>query len=188
MFSAGTDNFGYNNPSGLMLVRLQVARFLTRHFVQGGGGGDGRRCSSVDGGEGDADGKLDGIPADQGTDGVSANADADADETKVVNLDNVLLSTGGASILNLLFFALGEKKDVVLIPAPYYAAFETDMKAFAGMVPCAIRMANPSRGPTVEELEVALTKVEQVCVVRALMSFYLSICTHDRIESNRIDG
>ena len=41
--------------------------------------------------------------------------------------EHVVLGSGCGSLLNLLFFVLAEEGDAVLIPAPYYAAFESDM-------------------------------------------------------------
>jgi hypothetical protein len=40
---------------------------------------------------------------------------------------HVALGSGCAALLNYTFFILGEENDAVLIPAPYYAAFENDM-------------------------------------------------------------
>jgi hypothetical protein len=41
--------------------------------------------------------------------------------------ENVCLGAGAVSLLNSLFFLLGDEGDACLIPAPYYAAFESDM-------------------------------------------------------------
>ena len=43
----------------------------------------------------------------------------------------------------------------MLIPAPYYAAFESDMKVVAQCVPLKVSMVNPSEGPTTDELDAA---------------------------------
>jgi hypothetical protein len=40
---------------------------------------------------------------------------------------HVALGSGCAALLNYVFFIIGEENDAVLIPAPYYAAFENDM-------------------------------------------------------------
>lgn len=45
-----------------------------------------------------------------------------------VDPSNVIIGPGASSLLNHLFFTLADRGDVVLIPAPYYAAFEKDMK------------------------------------------------------------
>jgi len=72
---------------------------------------------------------------------------------------HVVISSGAAACLNNLFFALGEKGDVCLIPAPYYAAFENDMNVLAGVNPVAVDQANPVAGPTEAELERTFEKV-----------------------------
>ena len=41
----------------------------------------------------------------------------------------------------------------MLIPSPYYAAFENDMKIVAECVPVKVPMEKPSLGPTVDDLE-----------------------------------
>ena len=71
---------------------------------------------------------------------------------------NVALGSGCAALLNYTFYILGEVNDAVLIPAPYYAAFENDMNVVAGCVPFAVRMANPARGPTENELDIAFVQ------------------------------
>jgi aspartate/methionine/tyrosine aminotransferase len=72
-----------------------------------------------------------------------------------IQADNVILGSGCAGLLNGLFFSLTEANEAVLIPAPYYAAFENDMKVIAQCVPLKVHMANPTTGPTPEELEFA---------------------------------
>jgi hypothetical protein len=47
---------------------------------------------------------------------------------------HVALGSGCAALLNYTFFILGEENDAVLVPAPYYAAFENDMN-----VSCRVR-------------------------------------------------
>jgi 1-aminocyclopropane-1-carboxylate synthase len=75
---------------------------------------------------------------------------------------HVILSSGCAASLNNLFYTLAEEKEAVLIPAPYYCAFESDMKVFAQCVPIPVPSANPVQGPTVEELEAAAQLAESV--------------------------
>jgi len=158
MFS-NADNFMYNDTRGMEHVRLQIARFLTRHFVKGhsnhpligddGGGSEikqGNHATVLV--KGNDDEKNDN------------HVDSDGDE-HAVNPDHLLLTSGGGNVINLLCYTLAEQHDVVLVPVPYYAAFESDMRAYAGLVPCGVQMANAGKGPTVEELEVALKKVEQ---------------------------
>lgn len=45
-----------------------------------------------------------------------------------IDPSNVIIGPGASSLLNHLFFTLADRGDVVLVPAPYYAAFEKDMK------------------------------------------------------------
>ena len=44
-----------------------------------------------------------------------------------INPAHVCIGAGAVSLLNSLFFLLGDEGDACLIPAPYYAAFESDM-------------------------------------------------------------
>jgi hypothetical protein len=47
---------------------------------------------------------------------------------QIVNPEHVALGSGCNAMLSNLCLALAEKGEAVLIPAPYYAAFEVDMK------------------------------------------------------------
>jgi hypothetical protein len=44
-----------------------------------------------------------------------------------INPEHIGLGAGAAGVLNSLFYLLGDEGDACLIPAPYYAAFESDM-------------------------------------------------------------
>ncbi|GAB4823287.1 hypothetical protein N2152v2_010333 [Parachlorella kessleri] len=46
-----------------------------------------------------------------------------------INSEHVCLSVGCSAIIDNLFFVLGDEGDGVLIPAPYYPAFDNDLKA-----------------------------------------------------------
>mmetsp|Transcript_12203 Transcript_12203/g.22883 ORF Transcript_12203/g.22883 Transcript_12203/m.22883 type:complete len:550 (+) Transcript_12203:45-1694(+) len=83
--------------------------------------------------------------------------------------EHVILGSGCAGLLNGLFFSLLEEGDAVLIPAPYYAAFESDMKVMAQCIPVPVYMANPSKGPTVEELEFARVSYKSSVKVKMLL-------------------
>jgi 1-aminocyclopropane-1-carboxylate synthase len=113
---------------------------------------------------------------------------------------NVALGSGCAALLNYIFFILGEENDACLIPSPYYAAFENDMnvrarmrylpscyankmnsnciassmllQVIAGCVPFAIHMANPARGPTENELDIAYVQATSVSLARRGGCFY----------------
>lgn len=73
---------------------------------------------------------------------------------------HIALSAGAAPVLNHLFFLLGECGDACLIPAPYYAAFDNDMNLVAGIVPFAVRQADPVLGPSNNELDLALLQAK----------------------------
>ena len=46
----------------------------------------------------------------------------------MIKPQHVAVGSGCAALINHLFFILGETGDACLIPAPYYAAFENDIK------------------------------------------------------------
>ena len=73
----------------------------------------------------------------------------------VIEPRHVAMGSGAASLLNHVCFALAEQGDAVLVPAPYYAAFESDMGTIAGCVPQPVEAAQPADGPTVAELDAA---------------------------------
>jgi 1-aminocyclopropane-1-carboxylate synthase len=72
----------------------------------------------------------------------------------------VVVGAGAASLLNHAFTLLLSPGDAVLIPAPYYAAFENDMKVLAGCVPIAVPCADASSGPTPKDLQAAFDTAE----------------------------
>jgi len=55
---------------------------------------------------------------------------------------------------------LAEDGDAVLVPAPYYAAFDTDTKFLAGCVTVPVQCDDATAGPTVAELENAAKSAE----------------------------
>ena len=52
-----------------------------------------------------------------------------------VDPDHLTLSAGAGAILDNLFFMLGNPGDGVLIPAPYYPAFDIDLQVSS---PCGL--------------------------------------------------
>jgi 1-aminocyclopropane-1-carboxylate synthase len=72
------------------------------------------------------------------------------------------IGSGAVALLNGLFYLLGDEGDCCLIPAPYYAAFESDMSVVSGIVPYAVHMANPTMGPTESELDLAFMAAKSV--------------------------
>lgn len=78
----------------------------------------------------------------------------------MIDPQHVAFGSGAASLLNYLCFALAEEGDAVLIPAPYYAAFESDMATIAKCVPVPVIQSNPADGPTISELNAAMKKAK----------------------------
>ena len=129
--------YNYNGMLGLPIAREAVARFLEKRFllsprVQGGGGGVLM-----------SDGERSLVSSDR------------------INPEHIAIAAGASSILNHLFFSISEPGEGVLIPAPFYAAFVSDMKVVAGCIPIPVHSANPVRGPTVDELEAAKQNAER---------------------------
>lgn len=119
-------NFCYNDTRGLENVRKAVARFITKRFIKPSSG----ICDEADCVENDKSG----IPC-------------------CAMAHQIVLGSGAAAILNFLFHCIADENEVVLIPAPYYAAFEYDMSVLAKCVPYPVHMDNPRNGPQPEELE-----------------------------------
>ncbi len=67
--------------------------------------------------------------------------------------EQIVLGAGACAIMNFLFRFIAEENEVVLIPAPYYAAFEYDMGIIAKCVPYPVHMNDPAKGPQPQELE-----------------------------------
>ena len=82
-----------------------------------------------------------------------------------INPRHIGITAGAAAALNGLFYLLGEEGDACLIPAPYYAAFESDMAVVSGIVPFAVHMANPTKGPSESELDLAYMEAKSVSIV-----------------------
>ncbi|KAL9181643.1 hypothetical protein ACHAXT_010448 [Thalassiosira profunda] len=78
----------------------------------------------------------------------------------VVRPENVAFGAGAASLLSHLALSLAEAGDAVLIPAPYYAAFDADLKIIAGCIAVPVHSSNASIGPTSEDLENAAVGAE----------------------------
>jgi len=82
-----------------------------------------------------------------------------------VDADNLVCASGLTSILSNFFYVLCEPGETVLIPAPYYAAFDSDLRAFAevGIEPVAVvalDVKSPEYGSlTVRALDAAYERV-----------------------------
>ena len=70
-----------------------------------------------------------------------------------VSPDDIVCSSGGSALLNFLFTLLANEKTAVLIPAPFYAAFENDMKVLANLVPFPVPLEDEIAGPTSIDLD-----------------------------------
>uniref|UniRef100_A0A7S4I6X9 Aminotransferase class I/classII large domain-containing protein n=2 Tax=Odontella aurita TaxID=265563 RepID=A0A7S4I6X9_9STRA len=79
----------------------------------------------------------------------------------LISPEHVALGSGCASLLNYLCFALAEEGDAILIPAPYYAAFENDIRMVARCRAFPVQMKNPISGPTIEDLDIAARKAQK---------------------------
>ncbi|KAK1745187.1 1-aminocyclopropane-1-carboxylate synthase [Skeletonema marinoi] len=66
-----------------------------------------------------------------------------------------------SSLISHLALCLAERGDAVLIPAPYYAAFDVDLKIISGCIAVPVHCkGNPSEGPTPRDLEDAALAAE----------------------------
>eukprot|EP00536_Pseudo-nitzschia_multiseries_P002547 jgi/Psemu1/235801/estExt_Genewise1.C_340088 len=124
----------YNSFLGLPVARQAVSYFLANRFLHPP---TNSQRPSTDGG------------------GVSLET-----ALQSINPAHIGIGSGAAGILNSLFYLLGDEGDACLIPAPYYAAFESDLRIVARVIPFAVQMANPSRGPTASELDLAFIKAK----------------------------
>ena len=106
--------YGYNGFLGLPAARASVAHFLTRHFLRP---------------DNDEPGVSVGVSRPVGaTASSSVGGRTGGQSTAVVSPQHVSFGSGCAALLNYLAYCLAEEGDAVLIPAPYYAAFESDLK------------------------------------------------------------
>mmetsp|Transcript_13868 Transcript_13868/g.30230 ORF Transcript_13868/g.30230 Transcript_13868/m.30230 type:complete len:487 (-) Transcript_13868:47-1507(-) len=83
------------------------------------------------------------------------------DALNIIRPEHVAFGSGAASLLSHLALSLAEDGDAVLIPAPYYAAFDADLKIVAGLIAVPVHSKNPSIGPTPDDLENAATMAEE---------------------------
>jgi len=74
--------------------------------------------------------------------------------------NHIAIGSGCVSLLNHIFFILGESGDACLIPSPYYAAFKNDINMVADCIPFGFHMENMRTGPTEKDLEVGYQKAK----------------------------
>lgn len=67
--------------------------------------------------------------------------------------ENIVANAGLGSVLSSLFITIVEPGDACLIPAPYYAAFDNDLRALARCEPFPIHQEYPNYSLTEENLE-----------------------------------
>ncbi|KAL7439726.1 hypothetical protein ACHAXM_008176 [Skeletonema potamos] len=83
------------------------------------------------------------------------------DALSYIHPELVCFGAGASSLISHLALCLGERGDAVLIPAPYYAAFDVDLKIIAGCIAIPVYCsADPSRGPSPRDLEEAALAAE----------------------------
>ena len=77
-----------------------------------------------------------------------------------ISPEMIAIGSGASSLLSHLALSLTDAGDCVLIPAPYYAAFDADLRIFAGCKTIPVHSTNPSIGPSAEDLEKAAVEAE----------------------------
>jgi len=73
-----------------------------------------------------------------------------------VDPSHICVSSGVCSALNLACYSLFDEGDCILIPSPYYASFDFDLKAFARLETVPVSLQEPLYLLTVEALSKAL--------------------------------
>jgi 1-aminocyclopropane-1-carboxylate synthase len=72
--------------------------------------------------------------------------------------DGISVSAGCGAVLDALIFCLCDPGDAVLIPSPYYPAFDNDLVVKAGVVPVPVPTAAPRYEATPRLLDAALAR------------------------------
>ena len=82
------------------------------------------------------------------------------DALNIIRPEHVAFGSGASSLLSHLALSLAEEGDAVLIPAPYYAAFDVDLRMVAGCIAFPVHSTNAVLGPTSDDLERAAKLAE----------------------------
>ena len=83
------------------------------------------------------------------------------DALSYISPELVCYGSGASSLVSHLALCLAERGDAVLIPAPYYAAFDVDLKIIAGCIAVPVHCSgDPSKGPSTRDLEDAAVAAE----------------------------
>jgi len=160
----------YNGFLGLPSARSAAATFLEKRFWKRGcfalhssngigsgirsGNGNGNELSLEEQKQEEAQGAtVNGERDVQANHTTQGSESLSSSSSSSINPDHVAFGSGVGSLLNHIFFIVAQKGDVVLIPAPYYSAFEYHAKATAGCVPFPVYMDNPIHGPMEGDLE-----------------------------------
>lgn len=126
----------YSDNLGLPCIRESLAKFLTKKFLYSG------------------------ITKEEEKEKESFFCNNNGVQRKIES-SQIVVSSGCAALVNYLFYTLLEERDCVLIPAPYYAAFENDMKLIAKCLPYPVHLEDPLKGPSSFDLERAYKKAEK---------------------------
>ena len=140
--TAFSDSSSYCHESllGLYNAREAVAYFLQKRFL-----------------------RVDSITAPLDT--LSNNmimSDAQPNSDQLINPEYIAFGAGVNSLISQVLYSIANAGDVVLIPAPYYAAFDYDIETIARCEPHPVYMDNPMLGPTISDLENAAKIAEKV--------------------------
>ena len=131
--------YSYNGFIGLPEAREAVAYFLNKRFL----------------GHGQSNG------FDFEMDATHHHRNMNKPEKLEVNPQHVAIGSGAASLLNSLFTSLCDDGDLILIPAPYYATFDSAARLLAHCMPYAVQCRNPVIGPTPEDLQAAYDRAKR---------------------------
>ena len=78
----------------------------------------------------------------------------------MIKPEHIAIGAGAICMLSNIVYALGNTGDAVLIPAPYYAAFDNDLRVYAKCVTIPVICKDPIKGPTPEDLQAAKVDAE----------------------------
>lgn len=139
-------DYGYGDRAGLLELREAVAGVLTKYFLD-----DGEEVTPAGGG-------------DEGAGDTSA--DPLALSRSRVHASELIVHNGVTSCIEAAFWALADDGDAVLLPTPYYPAFERDVAGRFGARLVGIPAIDEA-GDVEAQLEAALADATRALVERA---------------------
>uniref|UniRef100_A0A7S4MMU1 Aminotransferase class I/classII large domain-containing protein n=2 Tax=Odontella aurita TaxID=265563 RepID=A0A7S4MMU1_9STRA len=157
-----SDVYSYNGFLGLPSARQAVAYFLERRFLMTDGD-DVSTTGSVTGDENTEirmEGALTGVRSN-----VTEERDMDhgpGSDPDRIDPEHVALGSGCGSLLSNVLQSLCNAGDAVLIPAPYRAAFDNDVRSIACCAPFPVPVSDMRKGPSKEDLEAAALRAERL--------------------------